>query len=401
MNQWLISMTAGPWQVAGIQKAKEAGYKVLGIDGKENSFGFSFCDQSLVVDITNKTALLDALKATGITPLGIFSFCSEVGMLPASWIREEYNLHGLLPSETEKVLFKHIQRKIWKDAGVENIKWFLSENIEEANSQVNSVGFPCIIKPVDSSGSRGVSKVLNFDEFKEAYRLAAAASRLNLVLVEEYLDGVEYTVEAFTENSFTKILVVTEKAKVEGSRGTVASELSYPSISDEQIEKIKSKVLSAIHALDYKNGPTHTELILTKNGRIGLVEMAGRGGGFGVFSKLIPLASGIDATDFLIKQSANKPIQLANSTILKNKFSLKFFPVVKKGKITSIDGIDEANKLGDVEVGSYVKVGDMVDDSFCDGNRMGFMLIKGSELSAIQIKINKIESLVKFKVECV
>lgn len=397
-NNWMIAMTVGTWQIEGIKKAKALGFKVLGIDASETAAGFAFCDDSIVVDIFNKDILLKSIKEKNIQPSGVVSFCSEAGMMPSAWVREEFKLIGPDAKMTARLLYKQEQRRTWKDKGVEDLKWILTSNLSEAFSALSGIGLPVIVKPVDSSGSRGVSKVITQDELEEAFTKAKQASKSGMVLVEEFLEGTEYTVEAFTAKGVTKIFAVTEKAKVEGSRGTVASELAYPSVEPELINKIKTKVLEAIKALEYQDGPTHTELILTKAGRVGLVEMAGRGGGFGVFSKLIPLASGVDVGDLLIKQVMGMEIDLNSLEIQQNIFSLKFFPSTKKGKIAGINGLDKVKNLPNVEVGSYVTIGQEVDNDFLDGNRLGYMLLKADTLNDVRRMIREIEQSVSFEI---
>lgn len=396
-DKWMIAMTAGTWQLDGIKKAKALGFKVLGIDASEAAPGLTICDEFLVVDIFDKELLLDSIKKVNITPIGVVSYCSESGMMPAAWIREEFNLTGPDSKSTAKLLYKHEQRKIWQDRGVEELKWILTSSLDEAVSALSVIGLPLIVKPVDSSGSRGVSKVIIKEEFENAFNRAKQSSKSGMVLLEEFIEGVEYTVEAFTANSVTKILAVTEKAKVEGSRGTVALELAYPSVAPEVIERIKNKVLDAVKALDYQAGPSHTEVILTKTGRIGIVEMAGRGGGFGVFSMLVPLASGVDIGELLIRQVMGEDIDLDKSKVEQNIFSLKFFPSTKNGTISGISGFEEMNKISGVAAGSYVSIGQEVYSDFLDGNRLGYMLVKAETLNKVRELLREIERTVSFE----
>lgn len=400
MKKVIVFVCAGTWQIQGIKNAKDLGYQVIALDGDKNASGFEFADKFFIVDIGNPQAVLNCLKENNIKPDGAISYCSEVGMVSAAKIREVYNLKGPNVELSEKLTNKLIQRKIWTDSGVEKLKWLLlsEENLGSLEEFTKSTGFPVIVKPVDSSGSRGVTKVENKSELEMAIKHAFEFSKSKRILVEEYLDGVEYTVETFNNNGETYVLAVTEKFKVEGSRGTVSKELAYPSIEEQKIENIRNKVINATKALSYNDGPGHTEVILTKSGYVGLVEMAGRGGGFGVFDRMIPMASGVDVSKLTIQQLVGDKVQVDKNQIQKNIFSLKFFPSLCPGIVKSIQGFEEAAKIDGCQVGSYVKVGDKVESDFRDGNRLGYMLVKGKDLSEVQNKILKIESLVKFSV---
>jgi biotin carboxylase len=399
MNQkWIVSVTAGKWQISGIEAAKRYGLAVLGIDGDDQARGLSLCDYKIVVDIHDRDRLISSIKEAKITPSGVFSYCSEVGMLPAAWIREHFDLPGPKTDDTLKVLHKNIQRKIWQKSGVDDVRWCEVTNERHCIEIANQIGLPVIIKPIDCSGSRGVSKVETANEIMEAYTNAKRFSRSGSVLVEECVIGVEYTVESFSVNGETAVLAVTEKTKLPQSRGTVASVLASPTLPMEVLERVKEKVKVAIAALGIRNGPTHTEVIVTLDGRIALVEMAGRGGGFGVFSQLVPLVSGLDVDALLIAQSIGDGVTFNELKVADSEFVLRFFPVIKSGRVHEVCGVDQLNMIPGVTGGSFVETGDLVSNELCDNNRLGYYLATAKSKSELQARIDLAERALHFDI---
>jgi cysteine synthase A len=115
--------------------------------------------------------------------------------------------------------------------------------------------------------------------------------------------GTEFTVEVFCAHGRVNVLAITEKKKVPGTRGTVASELATPDRAPEVLERITSAVSSAFVALGYLEGPGHAEAILMADGSVWLVEVAGRGGGFMVFDKFVPLVTGVNIAQLTALQA--------------------------------------------------------------------------------------------------
>jgi len=129
-----------------------------------------------------------------------------------------------------------------------------------------------------------------------------------------------------------------------------------------------------------------------------LVEMAARGGGFGVFSKLVPAASGVNISELLIRQVMGENLDLSGITSEKNIFTLKFFPISKTGTVTKIDGLEVASQIPNVEVGSFVKVGQKVSHEYTDGSRLGYMLVKAPNAVMMRRLAGEVESLVHFEI---
>ncbi len=395
-NIWLVAVTAGRWQRHGIKEAKAAGLSVIAIDEDSNAEGFQDADLALKLDFKDYNLVAQKIRSLGKNIRGAVSFCSEVGMPLAAKLREEFGLPGASTMLSQRLIDKSLQRQIWSEKGVPGPSWAVYSNPKVTFDMISKSVFPLIIKPTDSSGSRGVTKIENInDNIWEAVTNAFKFSKSGEVLLESFMDGTEFTVEIFADRGKIVILAVTEKKKVDGTRGTVASELATPQRPKNVIDKITNTVIAAYKALDYTEGPGHAEIILQKDGNVGLVEVAGRGGGFMVFDRFVPLASGVNIARLTALQAVG--ISLAEIQQTTKAVVLRFFPS-QPGTIRSINGFEDANNIKGVEAGSFVKIGDHIHRAATDGDRLGYILSNASNIYRAKKLADKAESLINFEI---
>jgi biotin carboxylase len=393
---WLIAVTAGRWQLHGIRKAKAMGLKVVAIDADENAEGFKEADYVINLPLNEVDKILAALADMKVVLRGVVSFASDAGVPLAGEIRERFSLPGARKEICCRLTNKAVQRRLWAQHGVPGPRVKVVETTQAALAAIDSFGFPLIIKPADSSGSRGVSKLESpQDDLADAVARAFQFSRSGQVLLEDYMQGTEFTVETFSVRGMHYVLAVTEKKKVEGTRGTVARELATPQRSPGVIDRISSAVVSAFTALGYEDGPGHAEVILMNNGSVGLVEVAGRGGGFQVFDRMVPAISGIDIAQCTVMQAVGMDIEPIESR--KHAAVLRFLPS-RPGTVVAIRGFAEANEIEGVEASSISSVGDSFGTAAADGDRLGWILSQGETPEIAQQRADLAEAHIFFDV---
>lgn len=391
---WLVAVTAGKWQRHGICEAKAAGLKVIAIDADLNAEGFLDADIVLNMDLTDHQFVIASLQELNLNIRGAVSFVSEAGMLLAAQIREHFRLPGLSYAFCKRFIDKGIQRRIWSENGIYSPKWMIFSDKEYALISVPSFDFPFIIKPTDSSGSRGVTKIESIaDDIFSAIDTAFAFSRSGEIIIEDFMNGPEFTVEIFAIDEFINVLAVTEKKKVDGTRGTVARELATPDRSLFIIDKIKKSVIEAFSALNYKSGPGHAEVILQDDGNVGLIEVAARGGGFMVFEKLVPAVSGINIAKLTAMQAVGIPVKI--NELEQKSAVLRFFPS-RPGRLKEVSGFDKINLILGVQGESFVKAGDNFNQALTDGDRLGYILTLAETPKKAQALADKAERFIKF-----
>lgn len=394
-RSWLVAVGAGRWQCHGIRSAQAAGLRVMALDGDPNAIGFAIADAHACVDIRDPEEVLKVVKQSGIGVGGAISFVSEVGLPAAAVLHESLQLPGPGIELTQRMLDKEIQRRIWDQAGCPIPKWRALSDPLAAQEALAAVGLPAIVKPVDSSGSRGVSHVRKSSELKAAVTRAFNVSRSGRIIIESLLPGSEYTVETFSHDGHTTVLAVTVKVKVPGS-STVAMELHTPDLPDRVLERISTTAIEALEALGYGDGPGHTEIMYADTGELGLVEAAGRGGGFLVFDALCPLVSGVDLATACALQAVGLDPQVqpcANRSVC-----LRFIPA-SPGIVSCLDGFNDAEALEGVTAGPLVEVGYESGIAECDADRLAYILVSAESPDQAITLADRAEAQLKIVVQ--
>ena len=241
----------------------------------------------------------------------------------------------------------------------------------------NNITFPCISKPVDNAGSRGVMLIHSRDELNQAVKYSSLNGRNGGVIIEEYLQGSEVSVEAMAVNGTVNILQVTDKLTT-GAPHFVEMGHSQPSqLGKENVEAIKDLAVRAVKAVGISNGPAHVEIMLTAKGPK-MIELGARMGGDCITTHLVPLSTGID----MIKATID--ICLGNIPDIEQKFNkgsaIRYFNI-SCGKILNISGVDNATKLNGVyQISLYKQIGDEIKTIDSSTDRVGFVISQGDNV---------------------
>lgn len=362
----------------GIKAARAAGLNVLGIDEDSSAPGLAQSSHSLVVDVCATDAVIAAIAKTSIVPAGAISFCNDAGMSTVAAIRETYSLQGAGSHVTVALTNKGIQRAMWEKAGVPNPKWAVVTTPVEAAGAIQEINGTAILKPVDSAGSRGVSVVRLGEKWERAFENAQINSRQGAVIVEQFVEGVEYTIETFSHRGDTHILAITSKQKVSGTDGTVACTLESAVLESDMQARVAATVKQALAALDYRDGPGHTELIITGDGDLVLIETAGRGGGFMVADGLVPLTTGFNLTHASALQAVG--LEPMIPTKCDSRFAVLRFIPSTPGMVDVISGFSLADEIPGVIAECLVAVGQRTGRPNTDGDRLAYVLAVGDSL---------------------
>ena len=372
VNKKLLVIGAGLAQIDAIKKAVDMGYHVLASDGSPDAPGLKIAHEARVIDVKDVKGTLAWAREAKID--GVVSYASDITLPAVLAVREALELPGLGRVPMEISMDKSRQRKIFKEKKLPQPDFEIIEKEDDLKSAVKKIGFPLVVKPIDNSGSRGVAVVEKPEQMVSAYFAAIENSAKKAVIIEEFIEGTELTVEGFSVNGTHHILAISDKFKPEGSY-RVATQLAYPAdISSEQETEIINLIKAVYDAAGVDNTPTHSEIILTSNGPK-IVEIGCRGGGFFVFSRVVEAVSGYDIVANWTKLCANDPVD--GVKILRRAVVLGFFAATP-GRLVNVKGLQEAQAMEGVETGLFIKPGEIVPELKTDGSRTGWMVVCGS-----------------------
>lgn len=344
----IMILGASILQLPAIKKAQELGLQVIAVDKDPEAAGFKEPDviSENISSIDIDRILLSA-KKHNID--GIMTLASDKPMRAVAAVAKELGLASISEQTALYTTDKGRMRSILKKHGVAVPVFFLVKTWEEFSSVLSNFTDHCIVKPADSSGSRGVTLLSiseNSDRKFEAFMYSKEYSANGYILVEEYLLGPEVSVETFSIDGECRIIQVTDKITT-GPPHFVEIGHSQPSLlSANDKERIGELAQSAVKATGIDSGPSHTEIILTNDGPQ-IVEIGARLGGGFIATHLVPLSTGIDLVEACIKLATNQSIDLE---IKHNKGSAIRFLEPDIGLIKNIEGVKEAQKSRGVEL---------------------------------------------------
>lgn len=369
----------GQWQVPTIRLAKSLGYRTLVTDIYAERPGYAWADEHAVVDITDKESTLKVACQHRID--GIVCDTTDVGVPTMAYVAEKMGLPGIGYETALNFTNKHRMRSITSAAGVPNPCFHLAESAEAACIAASELGFPAVIKPLDSQSSRGVHIIHSPEEIEGAYTDAARFTRADAVLVEGFLNGVEITVEALCIDGEVLIVGISDKDHFP-HRPEVASRLTYPAdFSPQMFERIREVNQRAVKALGMKTGITHAEYMVVGS-EVYLVEIAARGAGSRVYSDIVPYLAGAPISQAYLEFIAGETISVRPDG-RKRAANLAFFSF-PTGTVTGLCGVEEARALPGVhEILLEFGIGDRLTAPQDDRSRPGLIVVLGQSRAEV------------------
>ena len=273
-----------------ILKAKAMGLETHVFAWKAGDIGEKTADYFYPISIVEKEEILNKCREIGIG--GICSIASDLAAITVNYVAMKMGLPGNSLICTEKSTNKHKMREAFEQNGDPSPKSRLVHSAE--NLKAVSLQYPIIVKPVDRSGSRGITKLESPDGLAKAIEYAKAQGFEKDALVEEFAVGQEYSVECISYQGVHHFLAMTKKFTT-GAPGFVETGHIEPApVSEKMLEQVKKVVFHALDSLGICNSASHTELKISSFGKIALIEIGGRMGGDCIGSSLVELSTGID-----------------------------------------------------------------------------------------------------------
>jgi carbamoyl-phosphate synthase large subunit len=305
--QRILILGAGEMQLPIIQKAIESSIYTIVVDMDAKAPGLLIANKTALISTIDYDKILLLAKEEHID--GILT-TSDFPVNIVAKVAQELSLPAMSVNVAKICTDKYLQRSLLKEHKIKTPIFKLIEAISELEGVDY---FPLVIKPVDSSASRGVKKVANFEELQFQYLKSKEYSKKGKVIVEEFLEGREFSVEAITQKGITNIIAITEKLTNKSDNGYFVEDCHIipARITKEEYQTISNEVLNAIQAIEIDNSPTHTEVILNKTGAY-IVEIACRLGGDYITSDLVPLATGVSMLQNLLNLSLGKEVAVTS-----------------------------------------------------------------------------------------
>ena len=291
MKEKLVIIGANDFQNQLILKAKELGYETHVFAWQSGDVGEKSADYFYPISVTEKEQILE--KCREIKPVGVCSIASDLTSITVNYVAEKLGLTCNPTANTLQYTNKYEMRKTMKAHGVKTPA-FIKVTNDPKTWKIDDLKFPVIVKPTDRSGSRGITKVFNPSQIEDAVHYSTKDSFEKCAIIEEYIEGDEYSCECISYHGKHHFLAFTKKYTT-GAPNFIETGHCEPSdIKQEIQEELKQNIFKALDALGVQNSASHTEFKIDKDGNFGIIEIGARMGGDCIGSDLVRISTGYD-----------------------------------------------------------------------------------------------------------
>lgn len=350
-------------------------------------------DIDLLYQIINRIHLTSPIS--GIIP------GSEYHVPIASQLSVLLNLPGVSVHSVERLRNKSLMRQQLKKNNIRSPAYFIIHNENELIAYQNKITFPCVMKPIDYAGSVHVSKNNSFHELLNSYRSmchdpwSELGKKIGkIAIVEEYIDGEEFSVEGYVEASSVHIISITKKFLFSEPYFVEMGHVLPANISIEQEEKIRQYVCNVIAAFEIQLSIFHLELKMDEGEPV-LMEIAGRLPGDRI-CELIKIAKSIDFYQIMINVHLGIPVILSKNTI-KNYSGIRYF-VHSKNNFTHIHGLEQLQSIpGFYEFKLLKKPGEFIPPLKDFSGRVASSIFIASTYETLIYRLNEAAACITFE----
>lgn len=296
MRKKLVVIGANDFQNQLILKAKSKGYETHVFAWQDGSIGERTADYFYPISIVEKDEILE--KCREIKPDGIISIASDLASITVNYVAEKLGLTGNGIESSMVSTNKYLMRKAFEKNGDPSPKNYRSD---ELNDEVKAgLQLPLIVKPVDRSGSRGITKITEWSQLEPAIKLAEELSFDKKAMIEEFAEGQEYSVEYVSYEGTHHFLALTKKYTTGAPHFIETGHMQPADVDGELLNKVQKVVEHALDTLMIQYGASHSEIKIDEEGNIKIIEIGGRMGGDCIGSDLVRISTGYDFVDMVI-----------------------------------------------------------------------------------------------------
>lgn len=361
-----------------IEEAHKLGAYVITADYLPDNIAHKYSDEYCNVSIIDKEAVL--AKAQELKIDGILSHAVDPGVVSAAYVAEKMNLPFQCSYKAACILQdKHLFRQFLSENGFNcpNAKGY--NNVEDALKDVDYFNWPVIVKPVDSAGSKGVTKVEDKSRLKDAIEFALSESHNGYFIIEDFLEKVGFSAgsESFVVDG--KLLYSGFYDQYFDRNATnpyTPSAEVWPSIMDQKYqEEIKSELQRLFTLLDVKTGLFNVECRVCTDGKAYLMEVSPRAGG-NRLAEMLNYAADVNINEAETRKSIGLPIENMHEPNYNGHFAILVLHSRRQGIFEGVDIESEFKKKHIIEEEIRLNIGDKVG-SFTGANAaLGTLFLK-------------------------
>lgn len=309
MTKSILIVGAGFGQLPAIDTAKKLRLTTIVVDKNSDAIGAKAADFFYNIDIIDKEGVLGVAKKHSVS--GIMTMQSDLPVPTIGYVNDALGLNGVSFKVANICSNKNETRIELKKRNASQPCFEITSTLEEAIDAAKKIGFPCVVKASDSSGSRGITKIYSLDEIENAFEEALHYSRNKAIIVEEFIEGIEFGAQTFSVNGKCE-LVLLHNDRMSNPPYMIPIGHSFPFImlNKKESEQAVEDIRNAVEAVGIMNGPANIDLILdVKSRKVKVIEIGARIGAT-CLPELVYYHTGIDWVENTILNAINETVNL-------------------------------------------------------------------------------------------
>lgn len=385
-------------QLPAIKKAKEMGLDVYVVDMNPDAVGFKEPGiKKFIISTIDIPGVLAIAKHEKID--GVMTLASDMPMQTVATINESMGLQGINLDTAIKATNKAEMRLCLAENNVPIPRFEIVRTLEEYLSASTQFSGCFVSKAADNSGNRGI-QLVHLPATREAltnvFNYSREYSRDGRVLLEEYMEGPEFSVESISINGECNVIQITDKITSGAPYFVELGHTQPTAFSDKEKEAIAKVAKAGVQALGIKVGPSHTEIKLTPKGPK-IVEIGARLGGGCITTHLVPMSCGVDMVESNIRVALGLTVDLKPKY---DKAAAIRFITPQSGVFKGVKGLVDAKQIpGFKEIGFFKEIGDFIPEMKNGLDRLGYVIAQSDTREEAEAVCNNALDLIKIEVE--
>lgn len=384
-----------------IEEAHKFGVYVITADYLPNNIAHKYSDEYCNVSIIDKEAVL--VKARDLKIDGILSHAVDPGVTTAAFVAEKMGLPFQCSYEAACILQdKAMFRKFLAENGFNSPKAKGYNNAEDALKDVDYFNWPVIVKPVDSAGSKGVTKVENKANLATAIATALSSSISKNFIIEDFLDkvGAQSSADIFTVDGKLVYPAYSDQLfdKSAANPYTPAIEIWPASMEQKFQNDLTAQLQRLFTLLNVKSGIYNVESRVCSNGKAYIMEVSPRGGGNRI-AELQDMATGQSLIRNEIKKALGMPMDDISSPVYDGVWCNYIMHSSKEGTLVAVE-IDEEFKRNHVrDIGFIVKPGDHIHPFTGANTSLGTLFLQFDSRKELEDALNNSDKWIQIRLK--
>lgn len=396
----LLMLGGSLYQTYAIKAAVEMGYYVITCDYLPENPGHKFAHEYYNVSTTDKDAVLQLAEQLKVD--GIVAYASDPAAPTAAYVAEKLGLPTSPYKSVEILSKKHLFRKYLAENGFNVPKAKSYTRFEDAENEIEIFRLPVMVKPVDSSGSKGINKLTDKSQLKAFVEDALSYSRDKIFLIEEFIEkqGPQISGDAFSVDGKLVFHCLGNEfysKKVDKDFAPLGE--CWPTVMPaDVISQLTDDLQRLISSLGMKSTAYNVEAIYGKDGNVYILELGARSGG-SLIPQVTKYATGVDMVPFVIKAAAGDDCSDLKMQPVKGFWSNYMVHSNATGKFDGIEFADDFKKRNFVDYVTDTKTGDDVHKYRDAQDCIGELVLKYDSAEQMNEVIENMDKYVKVRVK--